>query len=205
MKFSKKQLTLLLGCIVVLAVGNVALAALWLSRDVDITGGVDTVGTIEVYDEDALTLLTSYDFPNFTGGVGETSYKEFFIVNTGNQPVYVHWNISSSSLTWNPTSIGYQEASISKYVFSIQNASSLDYLAPNDYSTPTVANALLYIDVGESAYMRIEHEYMGYPSTAEQYSLTMTFYAEDAQAIVDQDGDGVPDIFDADPNNDSVW
>jgi hypothetical protein len=203
MKLSRKQLPVLIGIILILGVGNVAFALLYMSRSVDITGGVSVVGTIEVYDEDAVTIMTSYDFPNFTGGVAGEGIKYFYINNTGNQPVNVNWNISSSSLIWNPISVGYEheEAAVTKYEFFVQNASSLDYVAPNSYPTP----GSVYIDVGESAYMRIMHQYTGNPNTAEQYSLTMTFYAEDALASVDTDGDGVGDNADAFPTDPTEW
>jgi hypothetical protein len=51
-----------------------------------------------------------------------------------------------------------------------------DLWTPNDYSTPES----LYIPVGEGKPLRINHQYTGEPNTAETYSLTITFYAEDA-------------------------
>jgi hypothetical protein len=178
MKLSRKLLTVLMGSILVLGVSNVVFAFLYMSRNVDITGGVDATGSIEVYDTDGVTIMTSYDFPNFTGGVAEWSYKYFYINNTGNQPVYVYWNISSSSLTWTPIVTGYQHFvdAVSKYEFFLMNASLAEYFAPNDYTTP----GSIFIDVGEQAYLVISHYYTGTPNTAEKYTLTITFYAEDA-------------------------
>jgi len=69
MKLSKKQLALI-ALVIVLVISNIAFAVLYMTRDVTITGGVSTVGSIEVYKDDGTTLLTSIDFPNFTGGVG---------------------------------------------------------------------------------------------------------------------------------------
>lgn len=181
MKISKKQLTILLGIIVVLAISNVAVALYYMSRSVDITGGVDTVGSIEVYDDDGVTVWTNYDFPNFTGGSASNYVKDFFINNTGNQPVYVYWNISSSSLSWSSLESGYvyYESAVLKYSFDIMIAwppATPDYWSPNDYTTPES----LYIPVGEGKPLRIVHQYTGNPTTAETYSLTITFYAEDA-------------------------
>jgi hypothetical protein len=180
MKISKKQLTILLGIIVLLVISNVAVALYYMSRSVDLTGGVDTVGSIEVYDEDGVTLWASYEFPNFTGGTAETHFKTFFINNTGNQPVAVYWNISTSSLSWLPTIDGYSYSIdlTYKYYFNIQTSwpTPTEYWAPNDYIDPDS----LLIPVGEGKQLRIFHQYSGNPNTAETYSLTITFYAEDS-------------------------
>lgn len=181
MKLSKKQLALI-ALVIVLVIGNIAFAYLYMTRDVTITGGVSTIGSIEVYDDDGVTEWTSYNFPNFTGGVAATAHKHFFINNTGNQPVYVYWNISSSSITWISNVNGYGGYSpfpSHKYNFFIATAwppDTLDYWASNNYTTPEA----LYLDVGEGKELRIVHQYTDSPVTAESYSLVMSFYAEDA-------------------------
>ena len=179
MKISKNQLTVLLGTILLLAISNIAVALYFMSRDVDITGGVDTYGAIEVYDSDGVTEMTAYDFPNFTGGDSETQFKTFFINNTGNQPVYVYWNISDSSLEWTTTEFGYIHVVglETKYEFNIQTSwpSSIEYWSPNEYTTPEA----LVIPVDGGVELRIFHQYYGSPKTAETYSLTMSFYAFD--------------------------
>ncbi len=132
-----------------------------------------------------MTVLTSYEFPNFTGGVAATAIKTFFINNTGNQPVYVYWNMSSSSssssVTWLNNSLGYAgyEAATHKYNFFIATAwlpDPFDYWSPNGWSTPEA----LYLDVGEGKELQIRHQYTDSPNTAESYNLVMSFYAEDA-------------------------
>ncbi len=179
MKLSRKQLALI-ALAIALIISNITLAVLYMTKDVDITGGVSVVGAIEVYDDDGVTLLTSYEFPNFTGGVGASAFKNFFINNTGNQPVYVYWNISSSSITWIANAQGYGGYSPTlKYYFNIMTSWSpdpADNWAPNDYTTPEA----LYLGVGEGKELRINHQYTGSPNTAEVYSLVMSFYAEDA-------------------------
>jgi hypothetical protein len=176
MKFSKKLLTVLVGVILTLGVGNVAFALLFMSRDVNITGGVSTVGSIELYEEDGVTVFTSYSYPNFTGGLPEISTKTFLIINTGNQLVNVFWNISSSSLTWNPTIDGYvyYEDGYEKYNYQLQDVPQQQYIAPQDSTSP----GGVLLAPGETREMLIVHTYLGYPKTAETYSLTMTFYAE---------------------------
>jgi hypothetical protein len=179
MKLSIKQLPVLVGFILILGFSNVVFALLYMSRDVDITGGVSVVGSIEVYEIDGVTVMTSYDFLNFTGGVEEISYKEFFINNTGNQPVYVHWNISSSSLTWQLMAEGYMyvENLVDKYLLMIEaNWTTIsDFWGPINGGLPP-----LHIPVGEGKHLRFYLWYSGTPNTAEAFSLTVTFYAEDA-------------------------
>jgi hypothetical protein len=180
MRISKKYLPFI-ALVVVLAIANITLAVLYMTRDVNITGGVSVVGSIEVYDEDGVTILTNYEFPNFTGGEPATSVKNFFINNTGNQPVYIYWNITSSSVNWTANVNGYVgfESAVHKYNFFIATSWSpdpFDYWVPNDYSTPEA----LFLDVGEGKELQIRHQYTGEPNTAELYSLTMRFYAEDA-------------------------
>jgi len=172
MKLSKKKLALI-ALVVALAIGNITLAILYVTRDVDITGGVSVIGSIEVYQDDGTTLLTNIDFDNFTGGVLQTYSTTFFINNTGNQPVYVYWNISTSSIAWFKGGAGYQynEAATTKYTFSIHNATA-------DYWTPDTEARILLVDQAVSE--EIGFYYSGDPKTAETFSFTVTFYAEDA-------------------------
>lgn len=173
MKLSKKQLALI-ALVIVLVISNIAFAVLYLTRDVDITGGVSTIGSIEVYQEDGTTLLTSIAFPNFTGGVTHVyNSPDFFINNTGNQPVYVYWNISASSIVWFTAGTGYQynEAATNKYNFYIRNGTD-DVWFPN-----TEARILL---VDQATIEEMVLYYTGDPVTAETFSFTVTFYARDA-------------------------
>ena len=180
MKLNKRRLAII-ALVVVLVTINIALAVLYMTKDVTITGGVSVVGSIEVYDDDGTTVLTSYEFVNFTGGQPATAFKNFFINNTGNQPVYVYWNISDSSIIWLANDLGYAyyEDITLKYNYNIATSwlpDPYDYWSPNNSSTPEA----LYLDVGEGKELRIVHQYTGDPNTAESYSLVMSFYAEDA-------------------------
>ncbi len=187
MKLSKKQILGIIALLITLTSTSVAFAVIYMTKSVNITGGVSVVGAIEVYEDDGTTPLTSYDFPNFTGGQGLNQFMNFFINNTGNQPVYVYWNMSSASSTtsayWTATSMGYSgwEGSpppINKYGFYIATSwpSPYVYWASNEWTTPGV----LYLDVGEGKELRIFHSYTGLVVTAELYSFTLNFYAEDA-------------------------
>lgn len=163
-----------------LGISNVTLALLYISRDVDITGGVDVVGSIEVFDEDGVTVLTNYTFDNFTGGEAAGSMKYFYINNTGNQPVYITWNISSSSLSWDPVLTGYSHSVsvVQKYSFMVQTdlGSGWINLAPNDYASPTV----VFMPAGNREQFRFNLQYTGDVNTAEIFTLTVTFYAQDS-------------------------
>lgn len=172
MKLSKKQLALI-ALVIVLVISNVAFAVLYMTRDVTITGGVSVVGSIEVYEDDGVTVLTSFDFDNFTGGVAQMPTLDFFINNTGNQPLYVYWNISTSSIAWSKVTEVYRhsEAATHKYTFAIYNATF-------DFWTPDTEARILEVD--QSIQETFELTYTGDPVTAGTFSLTVTFYAKDA-------------------------
>ncbi len=81
MKLSKKHLALI-ALVIVLVISNIAFAVLYMTRSVDFTGGVSVVGDLEVFKDDGTTLLTSFDFTNFTGGVAKGYTLPFFINNS---------------------------------------------------------------------------------------------------------------------------
>ncbi|UCC27457.1 MAG: hypothetical protein JSW29_05090 [Candidatus Bathyarchaeota archaeon] len=171
MELSKKQLGLI-ALVIVLVIGNIAFAYLYVTRNVDFTGGVSTVGDIIVFKDDVTTELTSFDFINFTGGVPQGHLLGFFINNTGNQPVYVYWNITTSSIAWFKGGTGYQynEEATAKYTFGIYNATG--------WWTPDTGARR--IGVGERIQETYSLSYTGSPVTAEAFSFTVTFYARDA-------------------------
>ena len=173
MKLTKKRLALI-ALVVALAIGNITFAILYMTRDVNITGGISTIGSIEVYQDDGVTVLTSFDYDNFTGGVAQSLYgPDFFINNTGNQPLYVYWNISASSIAWENTSTGYHylEAAVMKYQFHIRNGTA-------DFWTPNTEARIIPVDQAISEEMILS--YSGSNKTAEAISFTVTFYAKDA-------------------------
>jgi len=172
MKLSKKQLALI-ALVIVLVISNIAFAVLYMTRDVTITGGVSVVGSIEVYEDDGVTVLTSFDFDNFTGGVAQVRMLDFFINNTGNQPLYVYWNISASSIAWSKVTEAYRhfEEATHKYSCAIYNATF-------DFWTPDIEARMIQVD--QSIQETFELQYIGDPVTAGTFSLTMTFYARDA-------------------------
>ena len=176
MNLSKKQVFGIIALLILLTSTSVTFAVLYVTRNVYITGGVSVVGEIEVYEDDGTTLLESYDFPLFTGGVYEQQSLYFYINNTGNQPVNVYWNISDSSKSWTADEYGYI-SSPSGFGFDIMTSWLPDpneYWTPNEYTTPEA----LYLDVDGSAYLRLRHTYIGSPNIADTYTLTMSFYAE---------------------------
>lgn len=146
-----------------------------MTRDVTITGGVSVVGSIEVYEDDGVTVLTSIDFPNFTGGTPTDYERIFFINNTGNQPVYVCWNISDSSIPWDLDimSWGYTHTPIDvdKYHFHITD---------DTYTVWSVNSAYKYIPVDQGRWFTLHLDYTGDVNIAETFSFTVSFYAEDA-------------------------
>ena len=165
-----------MALVVVLAATNIALAVLYMSKNVNISGGVSAVGAIQVYDMDGITPLTGYDFPLFSMGTQESLSRYFFINNTGNQPVYVSWNISSSSIEWSIVNNEYChfEDSTMKYKFLTEQR------LPSALYQWWAPNTSLYLGVGEGKQVQNHLWYSGEPMTAEIFTLMLTFYAQDA-------------------------
>ena len=182
MHFSRKHLAII-ALVVILAVTNVTLAVqLYMTKSVNISGGVQTVGTIEVYDEDGTTPLTSYDFPLWNPGEGGLLTKNFFINNTGNVMVYVYWNISSSSIVWTQDygGEGYEnmEDSYIKYTFYMyKNYAEAQRWRPDEaWASPNAVG----LDVGKGKMVTMELLYTGEPATAGTFTLVTSFYARNA-------------------------
>ena len=83
MRITKKKIALI-ALILTLAATNATLAVMYLQKDVSITGGVATQGSIEVYQADGTTPLTTFDFPLFTANPPHTHTVTFYVENTGN-------------------------------------------------------------------------------------------------------------------------
>lgn len=163
----------LIALVAVLVVSNIAFAVLYMTRDVNITAGVESAqGSIEVYQGDGVTVLTSFDYPNFTAGVYNEWTQDFFINNTGNTPVYVYWNMSTSSIPWYEVAGSYyhDEAATTKYSFYITNT-SVQWV-------PNVGGWEILVD--QAFYGEMNLIYWGTPKTTETFSFTVTFYARDA-------------------------
>lgn len=159
--------------VIVLVISNITFAVLYVTRNVDITGGVSVVGDIQVYEADGVTVLESFTFDNFTGRVDDEYTYPFIINNTGNQPLYVYWNITTSSLNWTKLGVGYSHLHnvTTIYSFSIYNASV-------DYWMPETGARILEVDEAISETFSLL--YTGEYTPAETFSLTVTFYARDA-------------------------
>jgi hypothetical protein len=153
-----------------------------MSKDATFTGGVQVIGEIELYTwPGGVIPFTGTDFANFTGGQVGGHLEYFFINNTGEQPVYVYWNISSSNLAWDATSKGYNHTETAVVKYSLNLATSyvpdpIDHWSPNEYTTPEA----LYLNVGEGKKVTLVLLYTGEPNTAETFTVVTTFYAENA-------------------------
>lgn len=179
MQFSRKTIAII-ALVIILAASNVAFAVLYMTKNVNITGGVSAVGAIEIYQEDGVTPLTSYDFPLFTGGTAGPQYLDFFVNNTGNQPVYVTWNISASSISWEIALDGHRhwENSVIKYWCQLYREEIPgSYWYPYTTGTP---QETVFLAVGAGIKIRLWLTYTGQPATAETFSLVISFYAKDS-------------------------
>ena len=178
MHLSRKHLAIIVLA-TILVVTNIAFAVLYMTKNLNISGGVQTVGAIEVYDSDGVTPLTSYDFPRWNPGEGGTLTKKLFINNTGNVPVYVYWNISSSSIVWtgDSTATCYEhiEGIDIKYTFRMYKTYGDIFKPDAEFTTPSYRN----VDIGIGREVNMELVYSGIPATAETFTFVVTFYARD--------------------------
>jgi len=166
-----------------LLISSTVFASLYFTKHVDADNGVSVDGTIEAYDSDGVSPLTNYDFPLFTGGTAETCLKDFFVNNTGNQPVAVYWNVTASSIFWEVRATPYPdvydcyEDNIWKYSFGIRQdfATSADYWYPDGEG--------VFLGVGEGTKLRFELHYTGEPNTAETFTMAISFYARHPSTI----------------------
>ncbi len=180
--------------IIASVIGNIVVVTLLLAEQAGAASVVSVVGAIEVYDSDGETPLTSYDFPLFTGGSAETFTKDFFVNNTGNELVYVYWNISESSIVWEaqtPHLDAYDhfEDATWKYSLGIRQ----DFSTPTDYWRPEAE--AIFLSVGAGIKLQCELYYTGEPNTAETFTMTLSLRACVAIAG-DVNGDGVVDAAD---------
>lgn len=160
---------------------NIIFVTLYFTKQVDAYNGITVQGTIEVYNSNGISPLTSYDFPLFTGGTSDTFHKLFFLNNTGNQPVSVYWNVSASSIDWEVKKsldlYEYYENEVCKYSFGIPQAS----LLTTDYWHPNTEALFLGVDNGKN--LHFELFYTGEPITSETFSLTISFYAKQPSTV----------------------
>jgi hypothetical protein len=150
-----------------------------MQKQVDITGGIEAMGNIAVYDDDGETLFESYTFSNFTPGDYETRFKNFFINNTGNAPVYVTWNMSDSTLTWKCISPGYRYPTTTPYTFWFDLYIVL--VGTWEPYITGIQGASVLIGVGQGVEFYIRYEYVSGGDTSPlTHDLKINFYAEDA-------------------------
>ncbi len=183
MHLNKKQWAII-ALILALIATNVTVAALFMNRDVTISGGVRTEGAIQVYDETGETVMTTYDFPEFTSTSGNTYSKQFFVNNTGNAPVVVYWGIFNPIPTsWSiPEHENYyilQEDNNMKFQFTIYKTDipggSTGYWQPT-YSTGHGVS----LGVGQGGKFSIDLLYNRTINTAGDFSFLLSFSAYDA-------------------------
>lgn len=167
------------GCcinvILILLICTTASAVFSLVDQAEATNQIVAFGEIELYCEDGSTRMTSYNFPQFSGGMPGVCSKWFYVRNVGKQPVQISWRLSESSIPWimstkqNWIGYDYYETNICKYTFGIHSNRSGEYLAPKEKS--------IFLDVEDEAKLCFELTYTGKPNTAELFSLTVSFCA----------------------------
>jgi len=165
---------------------NIAVAAWNVTRQLNITGGVQTFGDIAVYNEADTQAITNFDFNLFTGGASNTQNFLFRIRNTGKVEALVTWEISASSNTWtvdtapSSTKDYYRNivGSDIKYTLKMNKQSPLSGIwAPKTATEPSGSKQIV-IDPDQSVLLALEIWYNGAVNIPETFSLTASFYAE---------------------------
>jgi hypothetical protein len=180
---SKKR-AVLLALVMVLIGTNIAVAAWNVTKQLNITGGVQTFGDIAVYNQADTQAITNFDFNLFTGGASNTQNFFFRIRNTGNVQALVTWEISASSITWTVDAIDTKDyyrnivGSETKYTLKINKQDPLSgKWAPKTATQPEGSKDIV-INPGQSVLLAIELWYNGAVNVPETFSLTASFYAE---------------------------
>ncbi len=180
---NKKQWAII-ALILALVATNVTVAALFMNRDVTISGGVRTEGAIQVYDETGEAVMTTYDFPEFTSTSGTTYSKQFFVNNTGNVPVFVYWDIfnpipASWSVAEGEDYYIFQENSNMKFRFTINKVDVP--VGGTGYWQPTYSTGHgVSLGVGQGGKFSIDLYYNTTVNTAGDFSFVLSFSAHDA-------------------------
>ena len=164
--------------VVVLVASNVALAILYMRKDVSISGGVEASGAIEVYDAGGVTSMASISFLKFDGSSQfQTRTKFFFVNNTGNTHVVVYWNVSSPLGGWvvSGNTYHYDVGGVAKYGLAMNKQGGLGYWSPSPGGAPE--NQPVSLEAGQGVYLGMDFTYTGFVSTPEDFSFVVSFYA----------------------------
>jgi hypothetical protein len=180
---SKRQIAIF-AVIVALATANIAMAAFYMNRDVTVSGGVKSSGTIEIYKDDGQTVMTSVPIPLFEGGThSNTTY--FWVNNTGNMPVAVYWNISfGAPNSWaidmdtGGQAYVFTETSQIKYRLSINNKINPDgSQGTGTWNPDPTGTQAVNIGVGQGAKFSMDLIHYVAVNTPGTFSFVLSFYA----------------------------
>ncbi len=164
---------------ITLIILTILTTTIFLTKPADANNKLNTTGDIKIYNEAGTAELTAITFQLFNPGQQSTQQEPFTIRNTGKHPLQVSWSITESSITWNkitkPKTAGYShsENETEKYTLRIGQETGKKYLQPEKNS--------LHLTRSESANLFFELTYSGKPTTAEVFTLTITFTATNAQ------------------------
>lgn len=181
---SKKRVAII-ALLLTLGVTNVALAVMYLNKDVTISGGVASSGAIAIYQADGQTEMTSIAFDPFQG-TQQSATQFFFVNNTGNVPVAVYWRISNCNPdNWAIESGGqayrYAENDQSKFRFSINNQVFPDGTPGVGLWNPDpTGTEVVTLGVGQGAKFGIDLVHYVEVNTPGTFSFILSFYPKDA-------------------------
>ncbi len=178
----QKKTVGIVALVLTLLTTNIALAIVYMTKTVTITGGVAETGTIEVYQENAETILNTIDIPLFQGGIN-SNYTFFWINNTGNMDVKINWEITNPDPTgWTTDSQGYifTENTNTKYTFTINNQINPDGTPGTGkwLPDPTGTTQTITIPVGKAAKFSMDLYHYETVNTPGDFSFGLSFTAQ---------------------------
>ena len=154
-----------------------------MTKNVTVTGGVATSGTIETYEEDQTTTMTAIAMPDFPATSDQSINHFFWIKNTGNVQVKVYWYISSGNPSWSldtgtQTYIS-QENSQTKFRLAISNQQNPDGSQGTGYWNPDPSgNQVVTLDTGQSAKFALTMTHFAAVNTPGQFNFVLSFDAK---------------------------
>jgi hypothetical protein len=154
-----------------------------MNRDVMITGGVKSVGTIEIYENDETTIMNGFGFPEFEGTYQSDNHF-FWIKNTGNQQVEVYWKISTANpnnweISLDTGNYVYKENSQNKYNFVISNQIGTDGNPATGLWNPDPnGNIVVLLGAGQKAKFAMTLSHNIAINTPGSFSFVLSFYAQ---------------------------
>lgn len=172
----KRTFQLLAAILAILTMVTGTYAAVWVTRTISMSGGLVVSGSIQIYSDVGMTqIMTSFDYPLFSGAAPQTESIAVYIKNTGSVEVYVYWSADSF---WVPRAAqDIYEATINSDIFRhmlihpiLNNINPQDGTAAENFTIP----------FGGSQDVLLNLNWNSGPGQGTSFNWVTTISAEDA-------------------------